>query len=196
MMGKYHNKYRIESTRLRDWDYSSPGYYFITICAKDRNNYFGRVVDGIVELSGIGSVAQECWQNIPVHFPHVKLDEFIVMPNHVHGIIIINAKHNVETQNFASLQNNKFGPQSKNLGSIIRGFKIGVRKWTTMNNIDFQWQSGFYEHVIRNDAELNRIRQYIIENPAKWEFDSENQNNIRDSLLPRLMSGKTRLNNL
>ncbi|MEI6832242.1 MAG: transposase [Candidatus Omnitrophota bacterium] len=201
MIKKYHNEYRVKSTRLDGWDYSSSGYYFITISVRDRINYFGRVMGGTVELSDLGRITKECWKNIPMHFPHVGLDEFVVMPSHVHGIIIINSNIHVETQNFASpnplpsmetqnlaslhpivsvntqnlaSRNNKFGPQSKNLGSIIRGFKIGVKKWATMNNIDFQWQPGFYEHIIRNEKSLQSIRQYIIENPLKWEFDLEN----------------------
>mgnify|MGYP003393085948 CR=1 FL=1 len=178
-MEKYHNKYRVKSTRLRSWDYASAGYYFITICVRDQINYFGRLMGGIVELSDIGRITQECWKNIPVHFPHAVLDEFVVMPNHVHGIIVISIDHNVETQNFASLRNNKFGPQSMNLGSIIRGFKIGVKKWVTMNSIDFQWQPGFYEHIIRDEKSLQNIRQYIIENPLKWEFDLENPDNTK-----------------
>lgn len=103
MMEEYHNKYCVKSARLKNWDYSSQGHYFVTICAKDRASYFGRVIGGIVELSDIGGAAQECWKNIPAHFPHVELDEFVVMPNHVHGIIIIKFKQDVETQNFASL---------------------------------------------------------------------------------------------
>ena len=173
-MEKYHHKYRVKSTRLTGWDYSSPGYYFITISVRDPINCFGQIMGGIIELSDIGRITKECWENIPVHFPFVVLDEFVVMPNHVHGIVVINTTHNVETQNLASLRNNKFGPQSKNLGSIIRGFKIGVKKWAAMNNINFQWQSGFYEHIIRDEKSLRNIRQYIIKNPLKWEFDSEN----------------------
>jgi len=141
----------------------------MTICARDQSNYFGRVIGGIVELSVMGKITQVCWKNIPMHFPYVVLNEFVVMPNHVHGIIVINA-------------NNKFGPQSKNLGSIIRGFKIGVKKWATMNNIGFQWQAGFYEHIIRNEKSLQDMRQYIIENPWKWEFDLENPDVMGDFL--------------
>jgi len=186
MTEKYCNKYRVTSARLKDWDYSSPGHYFVTLCTKDRANYFGRVIGGIVERSDMGRVAQECWKNIPAHFPYVELSEFVVMPNHVHGIIRIKPRHGVETQYFASLQHvqrNQFGPQSGNLGSIIRGFKIGVKKWATMNHMDFQWQPGFYEHIIRGEESLRNIRQYIMENPLKWEFDSENPDVIRNSLL-------------
>jgi len=114
------------------------------------------------------------------------------MPNHVHGIFIIdkpdggrgNANVNVETQDFASLQpqhpaqpavpqpKNKFGPQSKNIASIIRGFKIGVTKFAKSQNIPFGWQPRFYDHIVRNEKDLNRIRQYIINNPAKWQDDT------------------------
>ena len=126
----------------------------------------------------------------------VELGEFVVMPNHIHGIVIINNPpvrtqrnnvNNVETQDFASLQRiqkqrkqpgNQFGPQSRNLGSIVRGFKIGVKKWTTINNVDFAWQSRYYDHIIRNENSLNRIRQYIFENPAKWAEDRNNPENL------------------
>jgi putative transposase len=101
------------------------------------------------------------------------------MPNHVLGIIIINKPdggHDVETQNFASLRKNnktknKFEPQSQNLASIIRGYKSGVKKHATMNDINFAWQSRFHDHIIRNDKSFNNIRYYIVENPAKWEHD-------------------------
>ncbi|MBU1110972.1 hypothetical protein KKB83_05155 [Patescibacteria group bacterium] len=123
----------------------------------------------------------------------VELGEFVVMPNHIHGIVIINNPpvrsqwnnvNNVETQNLASLRKrkqqpgNQFGPQSRNLGSIVRGFKIGVKKWTTINNVDFAWQPRYYDHIIRNEKSLNHIRQYITENPAKWAEDRNNPENL------------------
>jgi len=182
-MNLFKNKYRIESTRLKNYDYSGVGSYFITICTKNKQNYFGYVVDGEMQLSQIGQIADQCWNEIPKHFPFVLLDEYVVMPNHVHGILIVNGNindHRVETQNFASLhghtntsqcqQNtaNKFGPQSMNLASIVRGYKIGVKKWATINNVDFLWQPRFYENIIRNENSLQKIRQYIIENPIKY----------------------------
>ena len=178
---KFKNKYRIASTRLRNWDYAADGYYFVTICTKDKKCYFGNVLDSAMKLSKIGKIANVYWQEIPKHFPFVELDEFIVMPNHIHGIIIIN--NIVETQNVASLQlqrgaKNKFGPQSKNLASIIRGFKIGVKKWATINNIPFQWQSRFYDNIVRNGKSLSKIRQYIANNPSNWERDKNNAGNL------------------
>ena len=114
------------------------------------------------------------------------LDEFVIMPNHIHGIIMIVENPNVrmqpiaETQNFAFLPGykNKFGPQSKNLSSIVRGFKIGVKKYATINNIDFKWQSGFYDHIIRNDHEFSRIQKYILENPLKYETERNNNSDM------------------
>ena len=172
-MDLYKNRYRTESIRLKEWDYSSGGYYFVTICARNRECLFGEVEDGKMSLSPIGNVASQYWREIPNHFRHVQLDEYIVMPNHVHGIIVITNDNNVETQNFASLQRqtNKFGPQSKNLASVIRGYKIGVKKWSTMNNLSFAWQSGFYEHIIRNEKSLQHIREYVMNNALKWELD-------------------------
>lgn len=171
----YKNRYRVESARLRNWDYSANGYYYITICTKDRIHYFGDIVNDKMVLSKIGNMAYQYWQEIPNHFPFVRLDEFVIMPNHVHGIVIID-NVTVETQNLASLQMPssscaKFGRQSKNIASIIRGFKIGVTKYATNNNIPFKWQPRFYDHVIRNEKELENTRNYIFNNPQKWIED-------------------------
>ncbi len=177
-MDLYKNKYRIETTRLKGWDYSSPGYYFVTICTRKKECVLGEVIDGKVCLTEIGEIARQCWLNIPGHFTNVEPDEFIIMPNHVHGIIII--ARNVETQHLASpgkrgvsreFKSNEFGPQSTNLGSIIRGFKIGVKKYANARNLAFAWQARFYDHIIRDEMELQRIRQYIRNNPGKWEED-------------------------
>ena len=151
--GLYKNKYRIKSARYVGYDYSQSGYYFVTICTAGREMYFGEVIsenysdysgdvsDASVALSEMGKVAKKFWLEIPQHFPNVILDEYIIMPNHVHGIIIIQNVETqdfasgvvipyVETHNYASLRNvdykNKFGPQSNNLSSIIRGFKGAV----------------------------------------------------------------------
>lgn len=193
MPDKFRNKYRIPSARLENWNYGSNAIYFVTICTNNRVKYFGEIVktqdfassQKTMQLSEIGTIAQKCWVEIPNHFPFVELGEFIVMPNHVHGIIIIDKPLNdigdtnaiVETQNFASLpepkpdNHNKFGPQSKNLASIIRGFKIGVTKFARNNKIEFDWQSRFHDHIIRNDESFQRISDYIINNPSKWTDD-------------------------
>ena len=174
----FKKKYRIPSTRLKGWDYSKDGYYFVTICIKNKSCLLGCVKNGEIILSDIGNIVNQCWLEIPLHFSFVQLDEFIIMPNHIHGIIVIDkSDNNVETQNVASLQSwniNKFGPQSNNLASIIRGFKVGVKKWTTRNNLDFNWQSRYYERIIRDENELMKIRNYIRNNPMDWLEDEEN----------------------
>lgn len=188
-MEKYKGKYRIPSARLKTWDYGSNALYFITICTKNREHYFGEIANGQMILSEIGILAYKYWNEIPEHFPFVNLDEFVVMPNHVHGIIIIdkpdndgcNVAFNVETQIFASLPSqppkiskNKFGPQSKNLASIIRGFKIGVTTNARKIHADFEWQPRFHDHIIRNNDSYEKIKNYIINNPQKWNDDTFN----------------------
>lgn len=119
-----------------------------------------------MQLSDIGKCANECWNAIPTHFPHAELGPFVVMPNHVHGIVIINDDGN-HTQSTTL----KFGPQSRNLASIIRGFKIGVTKYAHANNLPFAWQARFYDRIVRDQQELNNIAQYIENNVINWAND-------------------------
>ncbi len=167
-MSLYKNTYSVESTRLRNWDYSANGYYYLTICTQNRIKYFGDVISGGIILSKISKMTYQYWQEIPGYLPFARLDEFVVMPNHVHGIVIIERSETVvETQDIASLQQmpsqpgTKFGPQSKNIASIIRGFEIGVTKHAANNNIPFKWQPRFYDHIIRDEWGLNRMRKYM-----------------------------------
>ena len=173
-MDKFLNKYRISSTRLQTWDYGSQALYFITICTKDRENYFGEIITAETQdlaslrPTTMGAVAQKNWKEIPLHFPFVELDEFIVMPNHIHGILFFNVPW------LCDWTTNKFGPQSKNLASVIRGYKASVKTFATINQIEFVWQSKFHDHIIHSAKELSNIRQYIINNPANWERDEDN----------------------
>ena len=184
MTRKFKNKYRVDTTRLRFWDYGWNGAYFVTICTKNREHYFGEIKNGQMHLSEIGRIAHKYWAEIPEHFPFVILDEFVIMPNHVHGIIIIDKMMGmVEAQHIAPLPQprpttnqpdapkNKFGPQSQNLPSIIRGYKSAVKKYATINGIDFAWQPRYYDHIIRNDKSFYRIAEYIRNNPMNWVED-------------------------
>tara|TARA_R110002124_G_scaffold287127_1_gene470578 strand:- start:3955 stop:4524 length:570 start_codon:yes stop_codon:yes gene_type:complete len=186
MSDKFRNKYRNQTTRLKSWNYGWNGSYFVTICTKNKEHFFGEIKNQKTYLSVIGKYADQCWNEIPEHFPFVKLGKFVVMPNHVHGIVIIDKKDDgrlsnphVGTQNFASLHGvtskqtsqNKFGPQSQNLGSIIRGFKIGVTKQARKIRTDFQWQARYYDHIIRDQKSLNAISEYILKNPLNWKED-------------------------
>ncbi|MBV6492555.1 MAG: hypothetical protein LDLANPLL_00549 [Turneriella sp.] len=187
MKNLFLNKYRIESARLKGYDYASHGFYFVTICTKNREYFFGNIENGVIHFSAIGQMAEKFWHEIPDHFSHVVLDEFVVMPNHVHGIIQI-TDNPVETQHAASLQSftkqlsTKKNISSGSLPAIIRSYKSAVKKWATMNKINFAWQSRFHDHVIRNEQSLNQIRLYIQQNPKNWHADDlykssgENQN--------------------
>ena len=170
------DKHHRRSIRIPDFDYSQTGWYFVTICVLDRKYFFGDVVDGRVKLNEYGNIVNNCWNSIPDHFPNVNLDEYIIMPNHVHGIINIFLNDDVGIQNVESLRVNKYQhiiPQS--VGSIIRGFKTGVTKWFRNNtDIYIVWQKNYYERIIRNENELNKIRKYIVNNSANWETDKEN----------------------
>ena len=171
-INKFLNQYRIESARAKWHDYDG-GSYFVTICTQGREWYFGKIQNGEMILSQLGLVAEDCLQKIHSHFPNVEVPLSVVMPNHIHAIIVID--NHVETQNFASLQQQKckprFGPQSKNLASVVRGFKIGVTKYARQNNIPFDWQSRYHDHIIRDQMEMNRIADYILNNVSKWEMD-------------------------
>lgn len=168
-MGKFHFR---KNNRLKEYDYSLPGYYFATICTKNMSHYFGQVTNAKMVLSEIGKSVENYWLDIPKHFPYVELDSFIIMPNHIHGIIIID---NVVNEDFRSQQTNK----QSSLSSIIKGFKIGVTKWYRKNNSkESIWQKSFYDRVIRNERELYKIRKYILENPLKWEIEKSSSENI------------------
>jgi len=175
-------KHRRRSIRLKGYDYNQAGAYFVTICTHDRVFLFGQIEYGEMTSSEPGHMVEQYWNEIPAHFPHVELDAFVIMPNHVHGILLITEP--VGAENFSppprpSPQRQRPGT-SKTVGSVIRGFKIGVTKWmrehTLIHNI---WQRNYYEHIIRDEADLNRVREYIAANPARWDEDDENPGNIK-----------------
>ena len=167
----YRNKYRIPSARLKNWDYSSSGWYFVTICTKNKICYLGTIIKSRRRLSTIGKIVDREWLKTLKIRPNVKLDEYTILPNHIHGIIVI--KFPVETHCNASLQN-KFGPQRNNLASIIRGFKSASTSIIHTIEPAFQWQLRFYDHIIHSEQTLNRIRWYIRNNHLKWDEDEEN----------------------
>ena len=169
-------KHYRRSIRLKDYNYASAGSYFITICTKNKECLFGNVINSTVELTSIGRIAHKSWLNINKHFENIELDEFIIMPNHIHGIITIN---DVGAQYIEPLQNKFQYIIPKSIGSIIRTYKSAVSRWCNRNGYkNFKWQRNYFEHIIRNEKEINEIREYIINNPLKWDLDKENPNNI------------------
>jgi len=180
-MTQFRGQHRIETARLPGWDYRHAGWYFITICTKDRETFFGDVVDDAMRLSPLGEVAQQFWLEIPAHIPPVTIDVFVVMPNHIHGILAI-----VETLHATSLQASSttslqpqalsaMSPKAGSLGAVIRSYKAAVTNWAKQNTFDdFAWQPRYWDHVIRNERSLRAIRQYICDNPLRWALDCEN----------------------
>jgi len=163
-------------TRLKGYDYSHPGAYFVTVCVHNRECLFGEITGNDIRLNEYGMIAKDEWIKSPDIRKEIKLDEYIVMPNHIHGIVWIDS---VGANGRSPLHRTNMG--SKTLSSFMAGYKSTVTKQINglrrLPGIPV-WQRNYYEHIIRNDAELNRIRQYIIENPLKWNMDSENPNNI------------------
>lgn len=160
--------------RLSNFNYSKSGYYFVTVCTKNKIDFFGKIKNNKIVLSKIGEMANHYWQKIPEHFSDVKLDEYIMMPNHVHGIIIIES---VGNRHACSLQRR----QSQKIPTIIGSFKSAVSKCVNenFNYNNFNWQKSYYDHIIRNNESLNKIRKYIIYNPIKWLEDKNDVENFK-----------------
>ena len=198
-MEKFKNPYRIPSARLPQWDYRWAGAYFITICTHNREHYFGEIKNGQLQLSHIGVIADIMWYQIPHHSKNVELGAFVVMPNHVHGILILTDTNDtvetlhVETLHATSLhatslhatslpstkpsteQKNEqmamISPKSNSISTIVRSYKSAVTKHAHRLGFDFQWQSRFHDHIIRNEESFQKITNYIISNPANWQDD-------------------------
>jgi putative transposase len=228
MAEKYQNKYRIASARAQWWDYGWNGAYFITICTFKRKHFFGKIVNKKMILSQTGVIADILWHEIPNHAPFVELGDFVVMPNHIHGILILNkpddVNTNVETKNggdtdtgtntdtdtnfdivetlhATSLHHHhhhhhhhdprtdpdpsppdhhqppknekmaEISPKSGSVSAILRSYKSAVTKHANRLQLPNGWQYRFHDHIIRDDAEYQRISDYIINNPANWKDD-------------------------
>ncbi len=158
-----------KSLRLKEYDYSLPGYYFVTICAKDRRCLLGKIIEGQMYLNGNGEIVKEVLNNLKKHNSNINLDYYSIMPNHLHLILII------ENSIRAGLES---APTKQDLTEIVRQLKtfsskrINIFHNTTGSSV---WQRSFYEHIIRNDKELYEIRKYIEFNPLNWEDDEYNK---------------------
>jgi putative transposase len=210
------DKYHRRSIRLKGYDYSQAGTYFINVCVQDRDCLLGEIINGEMQLNAAGQMIYDWWNQLPDKYPNIELDEFVIMPNHLHGIIIlcdnvgaslVDAQNNAnsitmqkmipninpdESPKNIYLNDNRAGtrpaPTNIGLGDVIGSFKSiitneyikGVQKlnWPPFNKR--LWQRNYYEHIIRNENDLNRIRKYIIENPSQWDQDKENPNNMEN----------------
>jgi len=201
MSDKFQHRYRIPSARWQNWDYGWNGAYSITICTAGRECYFGKIVNGKMVLSNLGIIADIFWHEITNHSDKIELDAFIVMPNHIHGILILTSNEKtgddelgyqnngpnvdrdvVETRHALSLQHHlqnsitpgqrRFRNQGKKtISSIIGSYKSAVSKHAHRLGFGFAWQSRFYDHVIRDDDSYQRISAYIQNNPKNWQND-------------------------
>ena len=175
-------KYRSSTLRLQNWDYRTNGGYFVTLCTQDKKRCFGEIVNDKIQLSLAGKIAHERWNEISEYFPFVELGEFVIMPNHIHGIIVINqpvgTRHCLVKNNGKTplLGKNRYQNQGKgSLSAIIGSFKSIVTKNIRQNQIKFDWQPRFYEHIIRTPESLSKISEYIINNPQNWKTDRFNK---------------------
>jgi len=194
-------KHQRRSIRLKGYDYCQAGAYYVTIVTYQRDLLFGEIVNEEMILNELGKIADECWRAIPDHFPFVELGTYVIMPNHVHGIIWIEEKEGtrrrcvlddeyrarqrrVPTEPNALMETTEgFGkPVKGSIPTVVRAYKSAVTY--AVNAVQNQrgavlWQRNYYEHIIRNDRELNNIRRYILNNPLRWQLDRDNAQNRR-----------------
>lgn len=187
----FQDKYRIESARAKWWNYDNPGDYFITICTKNNNHLFGRIEDGEMILNEYGQIVLDCWLDLPNHYDNIVLGEFQIMPNHIHCIVGVNdskiivpesvsvqmgfkpvcATDDSTPDNISDINTEK---KIHGVFEFIRALKsFSSRRINEKRNTKGipNWQERFHDHIIRNEEEYNRIRDYIINNPKKWDKD-------------------------
>lgn len=164
------------SIRLRNVDYSEPGFYFVTICSHKKQCIFGCIRNSSSSLTELGRILSESWESIPTHFSSVSSLEFVVMPNHIHGILQIEREIGRNVTVPQRKENSAAFVRSGSLGAILRSFKSAVTKRARIE-LSFQeeiWQRNYYERILRPGRELMNARAYIRKNPKEWEWDSEN----------------------
>jgi len=180
----YKNQYRVESARLPGRDYAAGGKYFVTICTSNRKCWLGEIVGIEMKLSEVGRIVADEWVKTATLRPNVQLDAWQIMPNHVHGILVLNHSGHVGKSLLpekAPRQIPVEGLTANSLGSIINQFKGScTKRIRALGQSGFSWQPRFYDHIIWNDRSLDQIRQYIHDNPRKWAEDADNPMNWID----------------
>ena len=167
----FKNRYRISSTRLKGWDYGGGGVYSVTLCARGRICWFGEVVENRVRLSPVGEVVTEEWRTIPDSFDRVTLDEWIVMPDHLHGILMFKGRPPEDLRMSSRMT-------SQSLGAVMGQFKSNASKriWWNLRHRDFAWQDRFHDSIVRDSTALDNIRAYIRDNPRRWSESNRSKN--------------------
>ena len=188
-----------KSTRLAGFDYSQPGVYFVTVVTENRECRFGRIESDLVILSGAGLMVKSIWENLPLRFSNISMDTFVIMPNHIHGLITANepvaaplvgamtgeSDPGEEAADHEGIRATTIAAPT--LGEIVGAYKslttvkyiraVREKGWEPISRR--LWQRNYYEHIVRNEIDLQRARQYILDNPAKWSLDSENPSSHR-----------------
>ena len=204
-------KHHRQSTRLPGYDYSHNGLYFVTICSWRRECVFGEIVNGEMRLNELGEIVLETWHELPYRFPDIQFDQFVVMPNHVHGIIhivgapLVGAPNQTTNLSNKPKHQNTIGNQNRGnknlnwagtrpaptLGRVVGVFKsisaVQYIKYKRLNgSLSFHplWQRNYHDHIIRNERSLNKIREYIVQNPPQWDLDRNNPKNINSATPP------------
>jgi REP element-mobilizing transposase RayT len=163
---------RRKAARLRGYDYTQPGMYFVTVCTHSRRSVLGEVNGEEVRLTPVGLIVFEAWSSIPSHFSTVDIDTFVVMPNHIHGVLFL--RDTVGAKHASPLQRISKGTVASSLSAVVQSFKSASSRLANRRYPDSDrpfWQRGFFERIVRDDAELCRIRRYIEENPSRWAED-------------------------
>lgn len=180
-------KHHRRSVRLKGYDYSQPGAYFVTICARLRQSIFGDNLNGKMELNENGIILEREWLINNNLRSNIELDQFVVMPNHVHGIVIINRRGEVASPKIIAQQPLSKGGETRPLHKPTLGQIVAFFKYITTKQINIihntpgvpVWQRNYFEHIIRDENELKKIREYIRNNPLRWAFDKDNPMNIQ-----------------
>jgi len=176
-MAVYKEKYRVESTRLKGWDYRSRGWYFVTLCAQNHVCIFGEIADGEVHLSRVGLIAESDLRSLAGHYDNVQVDAYVVMPNHVHAIVVIEGEHCFSPKVRIMPDDAGSGctsPKAGSLAAIIRSYKSGVTRRCHELGLKIAWQSRFHDHLLRGDKVIAAVREYIRNNPGNWGVDRGN----------------------
>jgi len=208
-MKKFKNKYRTKSIRVEWWNYENSEFYFITISIKNRQHHFGQIKNDIMCLNEIGSLAYQFWAEIPQHFPFIKLDAFIIMPDHMHGILIKKDLNPVQTlqcnvctspstmlptptHNPINLQMSNISPKPGSISTIIRSYNSTVTKQARKTNPNFAWHTSYYDHIIRDEKAYNNIYKYINNDPKI----GASRNHMKPTIEFKSLINQSILNNL
>lgn len=167
-----------KSIRLPGYNYSKPGAYFVTICVKDHVRLFGSIQNSAMQENEFGKIVRTCWNDLPRHYPSVKLDAFVIMPNHIHGVVVIVDNGNTVGAGFKPAPTNTNTPNHHGLPEIIRALKtFSARRINEIRKTPGVpvWQRNYYEHIVRNESALHQIRKYIADNPANGQISISNE---------------------